>query len=201
MATPTTLVIPGDQPQTKTRRVHNAKNRTPLNRLQYMREYNRRKKAEKLAFEYGYIKPEKKESENATYTGDIPVCKSLATGNPERDRLLRELEQLRRSGNDMAALAAIKAYADLAGITAQDSKIGALTPDQAMRYRDSVQANIRATLDRCTAVVEVLTTDGYERIVGCRAKVLAAIDRLMPPDTPTGSIPAPDSEQIISNNT
>lgn len=166
-----------------------------------MREYNRRKKAEKLAFEYGYVKPEPKVSENATYTGDIPVCKSSVTGNRERDMLLRELEQLRRSGNDMAALAAIKAYADLAGITAQDAKLGALTPDQAMRYRDSVQANIRATLDRGTAVVEVLTVDGYERVVGSRADVMAAIDRLMPPDTTTGSIPAPDGEQIIGNNT
>ncbi len=167
-----------------------------------MREYNRRKKAEKLAFEYGYIKPEAKVSDNATQTGTIPEHKALVTGNRERDTLLRELESLRRSGNDMAALAAIKAYAELAGISAQESKIGSLSPDQAIRYREAVQANLRASLERGNGIVEVLTVDGYERIVGSRADVLAAIDRLFPADTeptPTTGSVLPCNQQAVTS--
>jgi len=191
--TPDNIVMPPGLDQTeKPKRQQNRKNKLSPHRLQYLRDY---RKAQKAALDVlkakNTVNPRRLSSElseNATYDETTKTSggqhrTSLVTGNRERDILLRELESLRRSGNDMAALAAIKAYAELAGISAQESKIGSLSPDQAIRYRDAVQANLRDSLERGKGIVEVLTVDGYERIVGSRADVLAAIDRLLPADT------------------
>ena len=92
------------------------------------------------------------------------------------------------------------------------SLLGAMDidPDQAARTvrlsrqvgapYEAVQANLRATLERGTGIMELLTVDGYERVVGTRAEVLAAIDRLLPVDTPSDTpicSVLPDNQQVI----
>lgn len=180
----------------------NHKNKTPLKRLMYMREYNKRRKMAKLADEYGYIKisddatPD--EIREAAKTGVSASVRGLRS----RDDLLQKFESLAASGNDMAAIAALKAWAELAGIGPEARDDGALTPDQAQAYASRLAKATQSRLAASGAViVQIVSASGADRFEGTPTEALDWVRSRLEATTGCGhdefpSAPAPQDTQV-----
>lgn len=189
------------QPQPEEKKHRNAKNKTPLATLQYMRNYRKLQKAAKLAKECGYVKVSDTNVNNTDTTTSNPTkTQGLHTGKVsvkngfDRNALLREFEGLARSGNDMAAIAALKAYAEFAGIGPESRADGLLTPDQAKGYHKRMLEGLQARLAQGGLVrAQIVTGNESRTFEGSTSDVLASVNSMLQPTT--GSV-CPDNNKV-----